>query len=140
MASFPLSAKSLDLPLYIIRHYKAAKQDGAAKSAVDEAVAYYLGLKSKQKEDKGRFILQGLTVRAYVEGGQWQDALDGLDKIARDYPKNSPEEALWMKALIYTNKMKDKLKAKEELQKIINEYPQSKLAKAAQELLKRIKP
>ena len=138
MRFLPFSAKSLDLPLYIIRHYMAVKDDVSARASVDEAVSYYMGLKSKREAGKGGFILESLIARSYIEGAQWQEALDELAKIVRDYPKNNPEEAIWIRALIYGNKLKDKLKAKEELQSIAAQYPQSKLAKPSQALLKKL--
>jgi tetratricopeptide (TPR) repeat protein len=138
LTHFPLSSKSLDLPLYIIRHYRKANDPDNIKRFVDEAASYYLGLKSKAKTDQGKFILQSLVSRVYIEGAQWQDALDSLDKLLRDYPKNGPEETLWVKALIYYNQMKDTLKAKQELQKIVIDYPRSKLARQAEGLIKKL--
>ncbi len=139
MQSFPFSAKSLDLPLYIIRHYRQAKQtDSKIKGAVDEAVAYYTGLKSKSETEKGGYILQSLITRSYLEGQQYEDALASLDKVMRDYPKYNPEQALWIKTLIYANRLKDKVKAKEVLQTIVRDYPQSKLAKSVEALLKKL--
>jgi len=127
MDTFPFSAKSLDLPLYIIRHYRNEK-----------AVAYYTDLKVDTQEEKGDFILQGLVSRSYMEGEKWLDALDSLDKLTRDYPDFNPEQALWVKALIYANKLEDKEKAKEELQKIVSDYPDSPLAKKATIVIERM--
>ncbi len=138
MKAFPYSSKSLDLPLYIILHYRKANDATEMSRSVDEAVSYYLGLKAKAKTEKGRFILQSLVTRSYIEGAQWQDALDSLEKLSRDYPANAPEQALWVKALIYHNQLKDTLKAKEELQKIILNYPRTKLAKQAEVLVKKL--
>jgi len=132
MKEYPYSVKSRDLPLYIIHHYvKTKATPEAINAAVDQAVAFYTGLKAASKTEKGDFILQSLVTRSYIVGGKWMDALDSLDKLARDYPTFNPEEALWVKALIYFNSLKDKEKAKEELQKIISAYPQSKLAQRA---------
>ena len=138
MQAFAFSAKSLDLPIYIIRHNRRAGDEKAVRRSVEEAVSYYYGLKGKTQTEKGGYILESLAARSYLEGGQWQDAIDSLDKLTRDYPKNNPEEALLIKATIYLTRLHDKLKAKEELQKIIKEYPQSKLAKSAEVFLKKL--
>lgn len=138
MRQYPLSAKSLDLPIYIIKHYARAKDEANLKIFVDEASAYYLDLKSKSQTEKGDYVLQGLIVRVSMEAGQWQDAIDSLNKLIRDYPKQSPEESCLLKAFIYNNKLKDKEKAKEELQKIIALQPESKLVKQAEVFLKKI--
>ena len=77
-------------------------------------------------------------MRAYLEGADWQNALNYLDKMVVVYPADNPEQALWLKAVIYAEKLKDKPKAKIELQKIARDYPQSKLAKPAETLLKKL--
>jgi len=139
MNKFPFSAKSLDLPLYIIRHYRKAKATPQEiDAAVDRGVSYYTGLKPESGTEKGNFILQGLVSRTYIEGGRWMDALDTLDKLTRDFPDFNPEEALWVKALIYANKLKDKDKAKEELEKIVSDYPDSQLAQKATVIIERL--
>jgi tetratricopeptide (TPR) repeat protein len=138
MERFPFSAKSLDLPIYIVRHYRLMKSPEATGRAVDEAVAYYTGLKAKAETDKGRYILAGLVGRAYVEAGQWQDALDSLDKLVRDFPQSGADEALWIKAVIYHNQLKDKTQARQELERLVKEYPRSKLVKQAENFLKKI--
>jgi TolA-binding protein len=138
MQDYPFSTKSLDLPIYVINHYRKAQDPLGVTRSVDEAVSYYLGLKGQAKTDKGRYILQGLVTRSYMEAGQWVDALDSLDKLYRDFPDNNPEEALWIRALIYQGKLKDKLKAKEELQKIVALHPQTKLARQAEVYLKKL--
>jgi len=139
MNTFPFSAKSLDLPLYIIRHYRGEKATPQkVDAAIDQAVAYYTKLKVDAEEEKGDFILQGLVSRSYIEGGKWLEALDSLDKLARDFPDFNPEQALWVKALIYANKLKDKEKAKEELQRIVSDYPDSKLAPQATVIIEKL--
>jgi TolA-binding protein len=138
MQDFPFSSKSLDLPIYILRHYKNVNDAAAVKSSVDEAVSFYIGLKSKAKEQKAGYALQTLVVRSYIEGGQWQDALDNLDKLIRDYPEGNAAETLWIKALIYATKLNDKVKAKEELQKIIKENPDPKLTKQIDTIIKKL--
>ncbi len=139
MKTFPFSVKSLDLPLYIIRHYlKEKATPEKVGAAVDQAVAYYTNLKVDTEQEKGDFVLQGLVSRSYMEGQRWLDALDSLDKLTRDYPDFNPEEALWVKALIYANKLRDKEKAKEELQKIVSDYPESKLAQKATIIIERM--
>ena len=111
MQDYPFSTKSLDLPIYVINHYRKAQDQEGMVASVDEAVSYYLGLKSRTEADKGRYILQSLVTRAYIEAGQWADALESLDKLSRDFPENKPEEALWMKALIFFSKLIDKAKS-----------------------------
>ncbi len=139
LEQYPFSAKSLDLPIYIIRHYKKAGDDIAVKRSVDEAISYYYGLKSKTKGGKGGYILEGLVARSYLEAGFWQDALEALEKINRDYPKENGGQALLMKAVIYISSLNDKVKAKQELQRIITEHPGSKFVNSAKNLLNRLK-
>ncbi|MFH0876978.1 MAG: tetratricopeptide repeat protein [Candidatus Omnitrophota bacterium] len=138
LSDYPLSSKSLEIPIYVIRHERRAGDPVALKRFAEEAAAHYYSLKSKIEGGKGGYLLQSLVARAYIEAGQWQDALDNLDKLARDFPENNPEQALWIKALIYGMNLQDKDKAKLELEKIVKDYPQTKLAKQAEELLKKL--
>lgn len=140
MEAYPFSTKSLDLPVYIIRHYRKAADEKKRYSSVDQAAAYYEGLKAKNRTEKGDYILDTFIARSYAEGMRWQEALDAFEKIAKGYPKNRPEEALLMKALIYNNHLRDKAKAKEELLRIAKEYPASKLAKNLEAYLKKLGP
>ncbi len=139
MKQYPLSAKSLDLPIYIVRHYRRAGDVENLKLFVDESVAYYYDLKSKSQTKRGDYILQSLISRVYAEAGQWQDAVDNLDKIARDYPDQNPGEAYFIKAVIYSTKLKDKDKARQQLLELIKLYPKSKLAVQSEAILKKLK-
>lgn len=129
LALFPFSSKSLDLPIYIIRHYQRTKDAVGVNRSCDEALAYYASLKSKTKAEKGSYILDSLIARSLIEAGRWQAAVDYLEKIIIRYPNAGADEALRMKAVIYKNKLNDSAKAKEELQRILKDYPESKLAK-----------
>ena len=137
MHDHPLSSKSMEMPIYILRHYKRVKDEEGVKRSVDEAVSHYIGLKSRTDKKAG-YALQAMVVRSYMEGGQWQDALDSLDKTIRDYPESNTAEAIWIKALIYSSKLNDKVKAKEELRKIVQKYPNTKLAKQVEVIIKKL--
>lgn len=136
--SFPLSPKGLDLSIYIVSHYKRARDEANMKISIDEAVAHYQGLKSKVETEQGDYILQSLIARTYMEAGYWLDAVDSLNKLIRDYPKRGAQDAYFLKAIIYNNKLKDKTKAKAELQQIVTLYPGTKLAKQAAIFLKKL--
>jgi len=135
LSSFPFSSKSLDLPIYIIRHYQRTKDAAGVNRSCDEALSYYASLKSKTKAEKGDYILDSLIARSLIEAGRWQEAVDVLEKTVIRYPNMGPDEALMLKAVIYKNKLKDSAKAREELQRILKDYPKSKLTKQAQAFL-----
>ncbi|MFA5038148.1 MAG: tetratricopeptide repeat protein [Candidatus Omnitrophota bacterium] len=138
MQEFPFSAKSLDLPLYMMLHYKNAKDTINTQRTVNEAVGYYKGLMSDERGKKGADILHGLVTRSYLESDQWPQALDSLEEYVRDFPDQNPEEAIYIKAVIYQKKLNDKDKAKAELQRILKDYPDSKLTPHVKSLLERI--
>lgn len=139
MKSYPFSAKSLDLPVHIIKHYMRAGDEARAKLFVDESVSYFTDLKGKSKTEKGDSILQGLIAGSYFTAGQWQDAIDALNKLIRDYPGQKHEEAYFLKSFIYKERLKDQERAIEELKQLVSLYPGSKLARQAQTLLKKFK-
>lgn len=138
ITSFPLSSKGLDLPIYIVSHYRRAKDEANVKLSVSEAVTHYEAQKSKVQAEQGDYILQSLIARTYMEAGYWLDAVGSLNKLIRDYPKQNTQDAYFLKAVIYNNKLKDKNKAKAELQQIVTLYPGSKLAKQAAVFLKKL--
>lgn len=137
MQEFPFSAKSLDLPIYIMLHYKNEKSLTAMKRAGDEAVGYYQGLIADPRGKKGADILHGLMTRVYLESDQWPQALDSLEQYVKDFPKQNPEEAIYIKAIIYQKKLNDKEKARQELQRIVNDYPKSRITPQVQTLLEK---
>jgi len=49
MRAYPFSAKSLDLPIYIIRHYRRANDQKSLAAFTDEAVSYYYGSRVRRK-------------------------------------------------------------------------------------------
>jgi tetratricopeptide (TPR) repeat protein len=135
LTSFPFSSKSLDLPIYIIRHYQRTKDAAGINRSCDEALAYYASLKSKTKAERGGYILDSLIARSLIEAGRWQEAVDALEKTVTRYPNMGADETLVLKAVIYKNKLKDSAKAKEELQRMLKDYPKSKLTKKAKDFL-----
>lgn len=153
MQEFPFTSQSLELPLYIIMHYKRIGDEASVKLFVDEAVAYYASLESKvsakinesalkggaeQAQKRAAFLLENLITKAYLAGGRWLDAINSLDKMIRDFPQANAQDTLFAKAFIYLNKLNDKPKAREVLADIIKNYPNSRLAKQAQAVLKKI--
>lgn len=140
MQEYPFTGKSLDLPIRIISHYLRVGDGAGIRTAVDDAVVYYRGLKGRNKAPDAEYILDRYVALAYTQGRQWPEALDSLEKLARDYPKNNPEEALLLKFLIYADKLKDKIKAKEEISRILSDYPGSKIAQKVEDYLKKLEP
>lgn len=153
MQEFPFTSQSLELPLYIIMHYKRIGDKTSVNYFVDEAVAYYLSLESRvaartdfmaikggaeQIQKKAAYLLENLITKAYLAGDRWLDAINSLDKMIRDFPQANAQDALFAKAFLYLNKLNDKPKAKEVLAGIIKNYPNSRLAKQAQAILKKI--
>jgi tetratricopeptide (TPR) repeat protein len=138
LKDYPLTYKGIEIPIYLIRHYRRLNDEAGTRRAVQEAVGHYYTLMGKIEAGKGDRVVAGLVVRSYTEGGQWNDALDALEKIIRDYPKDNPEEAILTKAFIYKARLNDSAKAKEELERLVRDYPQSKFAEQAKVVLKKI--
>ena len=137
MQEYPFSAKSLDLPIYIMLRYKNEKATSAMMRAGDEAIAYYRQLMTDPRGKKGADILHGFVTRVYLESGQWPQALDSLEQYVKAFPDKNPEEAIYIKAVIDQRKLNDKDKARQELQRIVRDYPKSKLAPIAKTLLEK---
>jgi TolA-binding protein len=135
---YPLSGKSVELPIYIINHYKKLKDDKGVEVWVQKGVAHYRDLMAKAEQPRVDYALMGLTARCYMAGERWQDAVTVLEQIARDYPDLAPEQALWAQAFIYKRFLNDPGKSKDLLQRIVKDYPQTNLAKQAELLLTKL--
>lgn len=138
MRDYPTTSTSLELPIYIISVERNSGNEQTLQRALDKAVSFYLDLKSKDSDENHQYLFSSLVVRSFVEARKWQEALQALDNLAKNYPKHNPDGALWLRVLIYANKLNDKAQAKHEIERILKEYPQTKLAKPLQALLEKL--
>lgn len=132
----PVTIRGLDVPVYIAQHYKVNYQPDKMLEAYHEAIAHYKALSGKFPNSVLALKADTLVSRIYGEIKDWQGAINSLDSIIEKYKdKVRADGFLLEKALIYSKQLKDNLKAKEALQALIKEYPDSRLIKAAKKML-----
>jgi TolA-binding protein len=138
MQEYPITFRGLSIPVYIAEHYKIKYEPDKMIAAFQEAIAHYKQLASKYPNTPLALNAETLVAQCYLAIKEWQNAINALNVIIEDYKgKIKVDRILLSVALIYDQQLKNKAKAAETLQKLIQDYPKSRLAKPAAELLKK---
>ncbi|OGX15216.1 MAG: hypothetical protein A2166_00295 [Omnitrophica WOR_2 bacterium RBG_13_41_10] len=139
MEDFSTTVRGLDIPIYIAQHYKIKYQPEKMIAAYQEAISYYKGLAVKHSNTPFAFNAESLAAQCYLALKEWQNAINTFNAIIEEYKAKMNMDAVLMNiAFIYNNELKDKIKTKETLERLIKEYPKSKLIKTATALLKEL--
>ncbi len=139
MQEYPITLRGLDIPIYIAQHYKVKYQPDKMVAALQEAAVHYQALAAKYPKSPLAYRAHMLLAQCYIELKDWQNAVSTFSSIADTYKdKVNADGVLLNMALIYERELKDKVKAKEALERLSKEYPRSALIKTATALLKDI--
>jgi tetratricopeptide (TPR) repeat protein len=117
---------ALKVPLYIARYYMQKEDTVKAVKSYQAAIDYFQKISEKYPNTKGSLLCENLVVKAYVEMGAWQEALNYLYSLEKKY-KLGPETLLVM-ARIYKEKLDDQTKKQEIYDQILKEFPDSQAA------------
>lgn len=136
---YPVTPKGLEAPIYIAQYYKIKYQPDKMISALQEALTHYQGLSNKYPGTPLAFQADTLVAQCYLELKEWQNAIQTFSSMIETYQdKVAVDGVLLNMALVYSQELKDKPKAKETLQDLIKKYPKGKLVKAASSLLREL--
>ena len=137
IADYPLTTRGLETPVYIAQYYKVKFQPDRMLSAFGEAIEHYRALAAKYPDSPLAYKAYTLIASCYSATKDWQNALATLNTITDKFKvKVRLDTILFDMVLIYKKELKDDLKAKETLERLIKEYPDSKFIKPAETLLK----
>lgn len=138
MQEYPITLRGIDIPVYIAQYYKAKYQPDRMMAAYQEAISHYRALADKYPDSPLAYKLDSLVAQCYIALKEWQNAIASFNSIIEKYKGkvNNVDALLLDIALIYHRELKDKAKAKETLERFIQDYPNSKLIKTATALLK----
>jgi TolA-binding protein len=137
MREYPITLRGIDIPVYIAQHYKIKYEPDKMIAAFQEAIAHYKALAAKYPGSPLAYNLDNLVAQCYEAVKDWQNAIASLNAIIDNYKAKVPQdETMLTIALVYKNGLKDNAKAKATLERLIKEYPKSRLVKAAGNLLK----
>ncbi len=134
--TYPVTMRGLDVPVYIAQHYKVSYQPDKMLEAYHEAIAHYKALSEKFPNSILAFNADTLVIRIYSEIKNWPAVIISLDSIIEKYKgKVKADTFLLEKALVYSKQLKNNQKAKEALEVLIKDYPDSRLVKPAKKFL-----
>jgi len=129
--------RGLEIPVYIAQYYKVKSEPEKMAAALQEAIAHYQALAVKHADSALAYRAQTLVAGCYLALKDWQSAINMFNAIVRNYKGKVKMDGILMNmALIYNNELKDKVKSQETLEKLIKEYPESRLVKTATAMLK----
>jgi TolA-binding protein len=138
ISRFPLSPRGLQMPIYIAQYYAGLHDPVKMQESYKEAITQYQKL--AQKDMKSALALRSYTLIAECYAGlkDWQKSIDSLEMIVTNFKDRASMDGVLLNiAVIYRRELRDMDKAKDVLMRLIKEYPDSRYAKAAQELLKK---
>lgn len=139
MRVYPITPQGINIPIYIAQHYKVKYQPDKMVNAFQQAISHYQALAGKYPNSVLAVVADSLVAQCYTELKDWQSAVNTLNSIIERYKdKIKMDEILLNLAFIYNKELKDKVKAREALEKLIKDYPKSKLVTTANALLKEL--
>lgn len=139
MQNYTITTKGLEIPIYIAQHYKAKYEPDKMIAALGEAISHYKAISAKYPATPLSFNMDMLAVQCYMEIKDWQSAVNTLNSMLTTYNgKANLEEILLSLAGIYDQDLNNPAKAIEILEILLKEYPKSKYANTAKELIKRL--
>jgi len=137
---YPTTLRGLDIPIYIIQHYKIKFQPDKMIDAAHQAITHYNALADKYFGSPLAYRALVLAADCYAVPKEWENAVLAHKKIIEAYKDKTDVSGAFMSiAYIYKNELKDDAKAKETLEQFIKEFPKSKIRKMADGLLKELK-
>ncbi len=139
LSEYPVTPKGITLPIYLIQYYKQKLDPDKMRQAGRNAINHYNNLAEKYPDSPLALRAQTLAAECYLFMQEPLNAINALNDVVEKYKSKTDTAAIVLNiALIYAREIKDKAKAKETLELLIKDYPDSKLIKNAKEILKRI--
>jgi len=140
MLEYPTTLRGMDIPIYIIQHYKVKFQPDKMNEAAKEAVQHYKNLAEKYPGSVAALRAQTLIAESYAILKDWQGVIGALNTIIENYKGKMDMDGVLMNiAIIYNRELNDPVNASRMLERLIQEYPKSKLVNTANSLLKKLK-
>jgi TolA-binding protein len=139
--SYPLTEKGLEAPIYIAMHYKTKYQPDEMTQAFRQAIKHYDSLAESHPMTPLALHLNILTAQCYADLEDWNNVIAAFNAMLRKYKgKARLDEILIDLAMVYDQKLHDKVKTKETLEKLLQDYPTSQFRPLVQSMLKKTSP
>lgn len=128
MDLYPLTSLGLNMPGYILKHYRNINDLQGEKTACKKAIKYYNKLIDEFSETSIAPAIQDYLASLYLSQGDFKEALKVWDKIIETNPDSKQIiKAFLSKGEIYAQKLKDIPKAIEVYEEFIKKYPRHKI-------------
>jgi TolA-binding protein len=139
MQEYPRTPRGLDIPIYIAKYYEKKYQPDKMIAAYQDAIAHYKALSDKYPDSPFALNVDTLVGQCYIALKDWQNAINTFNGMLENYKGKTNLDAVMLDmAIIYQKGLKEKVKAKEILERLIQDYPKSKLTKTATAMLKEL--
>jgi len=136
---YALTVRGLELPVYIAQHYKVKFQPDKMMGAFREAISHYNTLVQEYSGSPLAYKCQTVVAQCYLAMKEWLGAIDTYESIIKNYKnKIKMDGALFTISVLYSRQLKDNVKAREALERLIAEYPKSKFVGPAQAVIKKL--
>lgn len=140
LAEYPLTQRGISMPFYIIQHYKIKFMPDKMKEAAREAISYFTSLAEKYPDTPLALRSKLMAAECYLALDEPQGAIKRYEKIIEEYKDRvSMDTVLINMAMVYIRVLKNNEKGKETLERLIKDYPKSKLSATAKDIIKNLK-
>lgn len=139
MQEYPVTLRGINIPIYIAQHYRIKFQPDKMVAAFQEAISHYKSLAAKYPNTPLALKTDTLVAQCYLALKDWQSAINTFNSLIEKYKAKLNTDWMMMEiAAIYKKELKDDAKAKETLEKLVKNYPSSRLKQGAAALLKEL--
>ncbi|RKZ08205.1 hypothetical protein DRQ05_01905 [bacterium] len=139
-SNYPTSLEGFEAPIRIMKNYLKKGEKDAAAAAYKQAVEHYKKMEKQELPIEPRILAAEYLVRAMVEFGDWQKAVETLVSLPDIYPQYENFKANYLYAAsICETELKDRGRAEKILTRCIEKYPGSEVAKEAKKQLDRLR-
>ncbi|MCM8812435.1 MAG: tetratricopeptide repeat protein [Candidatus Omnitrophica bacterium] len=133
LQNYDQTLRSFTVPQYIAQYYVRQKDEPSAKKAYALAVDYYEKIIGKYPNSKAAMTAENFIIRIYMDLDKPAEAVARLEKIGQTY-RLGPD-ALLVLAGLYQEKLHNTEKARQTYQTLVQSYPETPAARAAQKKL-----
>lgn len=137
---FPCSLKGLETPLYLLRSFQQKKDKEEITNVYKQTVADYQKVISEYPDSKAAYTAGNFLAEAHMRMEEWPDMLKILNAMYKKYSQ-SRDAPVWLMtmAATYEVKLRDREKAREYYQLVMDKYKDSPWSKEAKKRLKELK-
>jgi len=112
------------VPLHTAEYYKMNGRDAEAEAAYAEALEKYKKAVEGSPKTSGALVTVDLIVTCYVDQEKWNEALDYLSSLISSHSDTLlAPKALFLKGVIYEQKLSQPEKARELYREVMEKYP-----------------